>query len=94
MESMNQRLLRLRKKRGLTLKQMAQEIGVPTSTYRDWEYNETLRGNYYMKISKVLKVSLYELITGEKPNNQRVLQILEEVENKINLARSELVPQV
>jgi transcriptional regulator with XRE-family HTH domain len=77
------RLQSQRSKLELTQKQMAFKLGVPQTTYREWEYGRRiLNPEMLLKISSVCQISLHELITGEKvkPNQQirEIDQILNE----------------
>lgn len=74
---MHIRLKRIREKRGITPLQMAKAIGVPVSTYREWEYGRAIRGEPYLRIAEVLNVSLYELFTGLTPASadEKIFQI-------------------
>jgi len=65
-ESINNRIKRLREAKGFTAIEMAKAIGVPASTYREWEYGRAIRGEPYIKIAEILNISLYELLTGKK----------------------------
>lgn len=77
MNSINQRIKFLRQARGLTAVEMAKAIGIPASTYREWEYGRAIRGEPYLKIASVLNISLYELFTGNPPSSidEKILQI-------------------
>lgn len=92
MEFFGKRLQKLREKSGLSMKQVAEKIDVPVSTYRDWEYGRAIRGNPYLKLAQVLNVSLYELMTGEKPNYTKVSELLDRAETIIEEIRKELLP--
>lgn len=65
MEAIGNKLEKFRKKKNITLKEMARRIGVPVSTYRDWEYGREIKGEPYLKIAAVLNISLYELLGSE-----------------------------
>jgi len=39
LEPFHIRIRKLREARNLSIRQVAKEVGVPASTYRDWEYN-------------------------------------------------------
>lgn len=82
MEPFSQRLRLLRKQRGLTIKQVAGFVGVPLSTYREWEYGRAIQGEPYVKIAEVLSVSLSELMTGRKEHSE-VLAELEQIEKHV-----------
>lgn len=64
-ESIHHRLARLRLENGLTAKSVAEAIGVPVTTYREWEYGRAIRGEPYQKLAQLFNVSLCELLTGE-----------------------------
>jgi transcriptional regulator with XRE-family HTH domain len=68
METMSDRLRTFRTRLGLSAKEVAIDIGVPESTYRAWEMGRAISGEPYLKLAEVLRVSLGELFTGEKPN--------------------------
>ncbi len=83
-EALNKRLERLRKVKGLNAKEMARSIGVPESTYREWEYGRGLKLIPFEKISQVLAISVTELITGQQPQWQNHLDELKALEKKIS----------
>lgn len=68
-ESFGKRLKRLRIAQKMTMKELAQTIGVPMSTYREWEYGRSIVGEPYPKLADALKVSLSELLLGERAGN-------------------------
>lgn len=82
MESLDKRLKRLREKKGITVKQLCQEIGIPVTTYREWEYGRAITGEPYVALAQVLGVSVYELLTGKAPQSQ-LLNGLIEIEYKL-----------
>jgi transcriptional regulator with XRE-family HTH domain len=92
METINQRLIRLRKEKGLTMRQVAEDIQVPLSTYRDWEYGRSIHGTPYVKLASLFEISLYELFTGEKPKHFQILALIEGAEEKLRAAKKEMSP--
>lgn len=86
-ESLHKRLERLRQQKGLTAKAMAKLIGVPASTYRDWEKGKGLKLPPYQKISQVLAVPVTELVTGEKPTFNELYEKLESIESDLHQLR-------
>jgi len=90
METLHARLTRLRKEQGLTMKALALKIGVPESTYRDWEYGGSIQGQPYVKLSEVLDVGLYELLTGKKPDKKRALAVIKSLETDLFALKQEL----
>ena len=82
-EAFHERLVRMRKARNLRASEIAEAVEVPASTYRDWENGKGLRVPPYQKISQLLNVSLSELITGERTELGEMIQMLEELEEKV-----------
>jgi transcriptional regulator with XRE-family HTH domain len=83
MESMADRLQRLRNEKRLTQKSLAEQIGIPVSTYRDWEYGREIRGEPYLALAEVFGVGLYELLTGEKRSPSRMRKIVEDIDKSV-----------
>ena len=73
------RLRQLRMKKGMTLKEVARKIGVPESTYRDWEYGRSIQGEPYVLLAQVFDVSVYELLTGEQPKVPHLFHNIDEL---------------
>lgn len=55
-----------RKRTGLTIKQAAQKLGVPASTYRDWEYGAKVPALALLDLSKLYGISILKLLGEEK----------------------------
>ena len=90
MESFSQRLRRLRSEKELSARQMAEKSGIPISTYREWEYGKQIKGEPYEKIAAALDVTLYELLTGRRPNQLEAFRKLEEIESACRSIRNTL----
>lgn len=66
MESFAKRITNRRIQLGLTQKQVADALGVPISTYKEWEYGRRIQGEgIYVRLSEVLEMNLRVLLTGE-----------------------------
>ena len=89
-EAIHQRLSRIRKQKSMTAKEVAKVIGVPASTYREWEYGKGLKVPPFQKLSQVLAISVTELITGEKPELSWALEALTEIEVKVHKLKGEI----
>lgn len=89
-EKLNERLVRLRKEKNLTAKDMAHAISVPESTYREWEYGRGMKIPPCQKICQVLEISLSELINGEVPELTKFTDELEKVEKMLHEMRINL----
>lgn len=57
------------------MREAARRIGVPETTYRDWEYGNAIQGEPYPRIAKAFGISLDELFGVSIP---------ESVEEKLN----------
>ena len=84
------RLRRLRLHRRLSLKEMASAIGIPVTTYREWEYGRAIKGEPYPRIAEVLGVGLTELLTGRTPSRIAALKQLTLVEDGLAALKKEL----
>lgn len=82
-ETLAQRLRRLRDSKNLSAKEVAENIHVPLTTYREWENGRKIVGEPYLGLSKLFGISVYELITGEKSKNF-------EAESSIRVIETEL----
>ena len=80
------RLRKLRTANGLTIREVANAIQVPISTYRDWEYGKAIRGEPYAKLAKAFNISLEKLILGEEKQNPEVLKHLLAAKENIDAA--------
>lgn len=88
MERIADRLRRHRKKNNLTTAQVAQELGIAASTYREWEIGRQIRGEPYLRLARLFKISVAELLGGEDLGREQVLrdlQVIEELIGKIRL---------
>lgn len=90
MSSLGKRVRSLRERQQKTISEVAQRIGVPASTYREWEYGRSIRGEFYLPLSKALSVSLYELVSGQPPRRAAALDELDEIARRIKTLRDEL----
>lgn len=82
-EPLSDRLCRLRTAKRLSVKEAAERIGVPVTTYREWEHGRKIVGEPYVQIARVFEVSVYELITGEKTSSSDISKIVDVIEQEI-----------
>ncbi|AUN97433.1 hypothetical protein C0V70_04780 [Bacteriovorax stolpii] len=61
-EHISKRLKRFREARNLTMREAAKRIGVPETTYREWEYGRAIRGEPYVNIARAFEVTLEDLL--------------------------------
>lgn len=65
------RLKEVRKSRGLTQKEIAEQVGVNQNTYSYWENEKThIDSSSLKKIAEIFGVSVDYLLGGEQPNCQ------------------------
>ncbi|MES2803907.1 MAG: helix-turn-helix transcriptional regulator [Bdellovibrionota bacterium] len=80
MINIGQRMKQFRVNAGLSIAEVATAASVPVSTYREWENGRQIQGEPYAKISQALNITLYELLTGQKPKSLDVLHKISEME--------------
>ncbi len=76
----SQRLRNLRKAQGISMKKVAALIGVPVSTYRDWEYGSKVPAAFAPKLAAALGASTLDLlgIEGTQPELYETIMLFEE----------------
>ncbi len=68
----------------MSMKDIAQQIGVSDSTYREWEYGRSIRGEQcYEKLASALRISVYELVTGKPTSFQKMAETIERIEREL-----------
>lgn len=83
MNNFSKRLISFREKKGLKPSQAAESIGVPLSTYRDWENGVNILGaDSFLKISRAFEIPISTLMSGKNVNNNLVDDIIY-IEKKI-----------
>lgn len=81
------RQYRLRK--GYSVVQLAQKIGVSTSTLRDWEEGRKIQGEPYSAIAEALGVSVSEILFGSE-YKASIAEDLEAIEAIVKKLKSKL----
>ena len=91
-ETFGIRLKRLRERKNLSVKELAEAIKTPVTTYREWENGRKIVGEEpYILLSHALDVSIYELLTGEKSPVDPALQSLEVMQAEIQRIKQHLL---
>lgn len=90
METIAERIKRIRTDKGLSLRDVALQSGIPVSTYRDWENGRSIKAEAYEKMARVLNISLNELLTGKRPNPREILIKVHEIESACKVIRESL----
>jgi transcriptional regulator with XRE-family HTH domain len=86
-ERLSARLRSLRESKGMTMKQVARAVGIPVSTYREWEYGRAIQGEPYVALADAFGVGVSELLTGRAPGSSAIREEMEAL--KEHLARLE-----
>jgi len=86
-ETLGQRLARLRRERGLTQIELAEQLGVTQPIVSDYERGELrLHGQLIVKLTEILNVSAEELLGREAPKragpvgNRRIVRRLQAID--------------
>lgn len=91
METLGVRLRRLRNGKNLSVKDVAENLGIPTTTYREWENGRKIVGEPYIGLSKLFDVSVYELITGEKVTASEFVTSIDLIEEELRKIKKYLL---
>ncbi|MEN0058503.1 MAG: helix-turn-helix transcriptional regulator [Bdellovibrio sp.] len=82
------RLAQLRKERQWTQKQVAEALGIPHSTYKEWEYGRKIQGEgIYVRMADLFGISLRSLLIGaqtqppQRDFAERLQQVIREIES-------------
>lgn len=96
-DTFSKKLKKLRESRNLSISEVATLIGVPLSTYREWEYGRAIRGEPYVKIAKVYNITLDELFSVNKPTQDsygkdldKILEELSKITLKIGILKNKI----
>jgi transcriptional regulator with XRE-family HTH domain len=83
------RLRSLRVLHRLSLKEASLLIGVPVTTYRDWEYGKRIQGQPYINIARAFGITLNQLF-GVDDSDLTLEQKLDAAINELQQVRSAL----
>ena len=90
-EPIGVRLKRLRLKKGFSTGEVSRQLGVSPSTYREWEYGRSIRGEPYEKLAAILGVSLHELLLGERGAASEARKWVAQIEKDLQALKSEIM---
>lgn len=92
-ETFAQRITKRKLQLELTQRQVASAIGVPLSTYKEWEYGRQIQGEkIYVKLSEVLEMNLHTLLSGDHiENSQSVVQEIQILIDKLTDLKKRLL---
>ena len=90
--SFGERLALLRKQKGFTQTQLAEEVGVTRRTIAYYEKESpNLPGNLLLELAKALETSLEELLCGQPNTNKRFSGFIQDIEKLPKQAQEELI---
>lgn len=89
--SFGERLKRLREGKNLSVKEVADQINVPVTTYREWEHGRKIVGEPYVDLAKAFEISVHELITGQKYGNDGIYKSVEVIEAELKKIKENLL---
>jgi transcriptional regulator with XRE-family HTH domain len=72
------------------VKEVASALGVPVTTYREWEYGRKIVGEPYAALAQIFEISVYELITGEKISNEEIAINIKVIETALYKIKQQL----
>lgn len=90
-ESIAIKLKKLRELHQLTIRETAKKIGVPESTYREWEYGRSIRGEPYLKIAKAFNISLDELLGSPKSSQEAFDKELDKIVDEMSKLKQKII---
>ena len=85
--SLGERLYELRKKKGLSQEEVAEKLNVTRQSVSKWETGKCMPDlSLFPELCKVLDITINDLISGEKVDNEKYINTLEV--NMVKLADS------
>ncbi|OYZ13621.1 MAG: hypothetical protein B7Y39_17215 [Bdellovibrio sp. 28-41-41] len=69
MKTLGQRLKAFRDIKKISAREIADQVGVSVSTYRDWENGRSIKGEPYTRLAEALGVHVLEIIEGRRPGD-------------------------
>ncbi|MBX2994119.1 MAG: helix-turn-helix transcriptional regulator [Bdellovibrionaceae bacterium] len=90
MEGFGRKLKKLRLERRISMREAARRIGVPETTYREWEYGRKILGEPYQKIATAFGVSLERLL-GESQEEVSIENRIHRIISDLTMVHTELI---
>lgn len=85
--SIGNKIRSLRLKNRMTIKEIATQVGVPSSTYRDWEYGRKISAEKLQNLANAFEVSVSELMNGDKDDRKELKKAIQLVEEALHILR-------
>lgn len=87
------RLRQFRENRRLPMREVAKGIGVPLTTYREWEYGRAVQGKHLVNLAKFYGISAEALAGQSESEPLSVAQRLKIALDHLSIAHSEMTSQ-
>lgn len=87
----NDRLKTLREEKGISMNQIARELKVATSTYRDWELGRRIPAESLKCLAQTLGVSLAALLGEEDEKSEQLKKAIACFEEGLALLKASLL---
>lgn len=91
MEQASQIIRKLRLRRNLSMRQVASGIGVPLTTYREWEeHGRSIRSDNLLKLANYFGVSVETLIGGKKMEQMSIEDRINRIIMDLSILRAQI----
>lgn len=91
MPNISKRLRTFRLNCGLSMREAAKKIGVPETTYREWEYGRAIRGEPYVRIARAFGVTLDALFGNNTSSGETVGDDFDRIISEIQALKTKVV---
>ena len=88
---LSMRLKGYREAKKMSVRSIAEALDVPKTTYREWEEGRKISNHdALIKLSEILEIPLFELLTGRKVDIQNYLEPIEMIERQVHLLKAQI----
>lgn len=88
--TISQRIRQLRLGKKMTLKEIAGQLGVPTSTYRDWEYGRKVPAEVVSRLAEFYGLPISAFTANPKAQQSELRRVSALLEEALQIVRSAL----
>lgn len=83
-----------RNNKRMSVKDIASQLKIAESTYRDWENGRKIQGEPYLEICRVLEVSLADLMGVESNWVKQLILDIETLDNQVKLIKKNVLSMI
>lgn len=73
------------------MREAAKRIGVPETTYREWEYGRAIRGEPYIRIARAFGVTLDALLGNASPTQTSTAQDFDKIISDLQSLKTKVI---